>query len=478
VITPFPDLDDVLADFTRAVRAILGDAYVGTYLQGSFALGSGDRQSDADFIVVTTDPVSGDAEAALRRLHDEIPTRPGDWNRNLEGSYADAASLRSLAGLGVPWLFVDRGHREMAWDEHCNTVHMRWILRHHGIALDGPLAAHLIDDVPAQAMRDEADRALPGTLDGIRSWADLDNAWTQRYIVETHSRVLYTSVTGRVASKPAALQWAMDTLDARWQPLLAQVAADRARPWQPVDPPAAGSMALACEFAGYVVEFGAARRRERMRHLVRDGYDAISVAYRDDDGSSNNASAETTRTYGGWIDELSQLLPPAARVLDLGCGAGVPAARDLAARGYAVTGVDISAVQIERARRLVPAATFVCADMATWDAPAASSYDAIVSLYALIHVPLEDQQALFRRMREWLVPGGWLLAIVGARRWTGVEEYFGAEMFWDHVDAATYLEWFAQAGFEPQWHRFIPEGNGGHTLVLARALPTGREPTR
>jgi len=42
-------------------------------------------------------------------------------------------------------------------------------------------------------------------------------------------------------------------------------------------------------------------------------------------------------------------------------------------------------------------------------------------------------------------------------------------MFWDHADTQTYLTWLEQAGLLPQWHRFIPEGNSGHTLVLARA---------
>jgi hypothetical protein len=43
-----------------------------------------------------------------------------------------------------------------------------------------------------------------------------------------------------------------------------------------------------------------------------------------------------------------------------------------------------------------------------------------------------------------------------------------APMFWDHADRDTYLRWLDDAGFEVVWHRFVPEGDGGHTLVLAR----------
>jgi SAM-dependent methyltransferase len=208
--------------------------------------------------------------------------------------------------------------------------------------------------------------------------------------------------------------------------------------------------------------------RARQRDLVRVGYNTISRHYRGDTGMPNAASPESTASYGGWIEELGRLVEPGASVLDLGCGVGVPAARLLADAGFAVTGVDISEVQIERARALVPNATFIQADMATWDCGPAT-FDAVVSLYALIHVPLHDQRTLFPRLARWLTPGGYLLAIVGHERWTGVEDYMGAPMFWDHADAATYLDWLERAGLAVRWHRYVPEGASGHTLVLAQS---------
>lgn len=208
--------------------------------------------------------------------------------------------------------------------------------------------------------------------------------------------------------------------------------------------------------------------RARQRELVRRGYDAISLVYRSDGGTAAPTSAEDVGRYAGWVSELAGLLRPGARVLDLGCGAGIPATRELAARGLQVIGVDFSAVQLLRARRLVPAARLLQADMTALHlAPA--SLDAVVSFYALIHVPLTEQQALFPRLRGWLRPGGYLLAIVGAEPWTGTEPYLGAEMFWDHAGTADYLRWLTAARLTPVWHRFIPEGETGHSLILASA---------
>jgi cyclopropane fatty-acyl-phospholipid synthase-like methyltransferase len=211
-----------------------------------------------------------------------------------------------------------------------------------------------------------------------------------------------------------------------------------------------------------------ADQRRTQRELVRSGYDKISMAYRDDRGCANPMSAEDASAYETWLDELAGLLPQGARVLDLGCGAGVPTSRILVDGGFDVTGLDISAVQIERARLLVPQATFVQADMVTWDCEP-GSYKAIVTLYALIHVPLDDQRRLFPRMVRWLRPRGYLLVIVGHERWTGIENYMGTPMFWDHADTPTYLGWLQEAGMNVLWHRVIPEGTSNHTLVLAQS---------
>jgi SAM-dependent methyltransferase len=132
------------------------------------------------------------------------------------------------------------------------------------------------------------------------------------------------------------------------------------------------------------------------KDIVRRGYDALSYRYRGD--------TEEPEHYATWLAQLRERVPAGGAVLDLGCGCGVPLTRDLAASGYEVTGVDLSAVQIERARRLVPAARFLHADAAQVGFPP-SSFDAVVSLYALIHMPLDEQPSLLDRIGRWLPSG-------------------------------------------------------------------------
>jgi len=198
------------------------------------------------------------------------------------------------------------------------------------------------------------------------------------------------------------------------------------------------------------------------KETVRRGYDALSYRYRADDAVEGH--------YAAWLAGLRQRVPAGGAVLDLGCGAGVPVARTLAADGYEVTGVDVSEVQIRRARRLVPRARFLRADATRVELPA-ESFDAVVCLYTLIHLPLDEQPPLLGRIANWLRPGGWLLATTGQRAWTGTEDGWlggSATMWWSHADAATYRGWIGRSGMEVTAQGFVPEGDGGHALFWAR----------
>ncbi|MCP4424653.1 MAG: class I SAM-dependent methyltransferase, partial [Chloroflexi bacterium] len=190
-------------------------------------------------------------------------------------------------------------------------------------------------------------------------------------------------------------------------------------------------------------------------------YDAISYNYRTDDGRNMPSD------YAGWLAELTPLLPKEAAILELGCGCGVPVGRILAP-DFDYTGVDISSVQIKRARQLVKNGKFFTADMSQLQYPD-ERFAAIVSFYAIIHLPLDEQPALLANICRWLQPGGYFMATVGHTAWTGTEDdWLGAEMYWSATDTDTYQQWLTDLGFTLFWTRFIPEGDGGHTLFLAQ----------
>jgi SAM-dependent methyltransferase len=104
---------------------------------------------------------------------------------------------------------------------------------------------------------------------------------------------------------------------------------------------------------------------------------------------------------------LRHLPRPCNRVLDLGCGAGAFAV-ELAKRAEHVDALDRSPAMIEEARRVAPPnVTCILADVRQDPLPDAR-YDAIVSISALHHAPLEE---VLPRLAGALRPGGVLAAV-------------------------------------------------------------------
>lgn len=174
---------------------------------------------------------------------------------------------------------------------------------------------------------------------------------------------------------------------------------------------------------------------------MADGYDVIGetfAAWREE------AVGDPRRD---WEEKLVSRLSDGARVLELGCGGGSPETRRLARR-FAVTGVDISPRQVERARAAIPEAEFVCADFTELELPEAS-FDAVASFYVFNHVPRELLAPLLGAIHSWLVPGGRLLTAFGQtdnEGWTG--EWLGAPTFFSSYVPEVNSRLVRAAGFE------------------------------
>ncbi|KAJ7660889.1 S-adenosyl-L-methionine-dependent methyltransferase [Mycena polygramma] len=135
---------------------------------------------------------------------------------------------------------------------------------------------------------------------------------------------------------------------------------------------------------------------------VEHGYDIVADRYLAWSGP------RPTTTRMAYIADLVKKLPAGANVLELGCGAGVPATQVLIEHGLNVTGNDISAAQIALARQHIPKATLIQGDMLTLDFPQ-ETFHAVLGFYSIFHLPKEEQALMIEKIRGWLKPGGWLL---------------------------------------------------------------------
>ncbi|KLI97747.1 class I SAM-dependent methyltransferase [Streptomyces albidoflavus] len=111
------------------------------------------------------------------------------------------------------------------------------------------------------------------------------------------------------------------------------------------------------------------------------------------------------------VQRLLAELPAQARVLDVGCGTGLPTSGQLADAGHRVTGVDLSAGMLELARANVPGAEFLHRDLASLraDGPGGlGRFDGVTCFFTLLMLPREEIPHALRLLRSLLVPGGHL----------------------------------------------------------------------
>jgi SAM-dependent methyltransferase len=110
------------------------------------------------------------------------------------------------------------------------------------------------------------------------------------------------------------------------------------------------------------------------------------------------------------FDDLAELahLEPGSRVLEIGPGTG-KATVELVRRGYAVTGIELSAGLAAFARRNVPDAEIEVGDFETWEPPQAG-FDSILAFAAFHWIAPALRYAKTARL---LRPGGALAVIHG-----------------------------------------------------------------
>lgn len=199
------------------------------------------------------------------------------------------------------------------------------------------------------------------------------------------------------------------------------------------------------------------------KEIVQSGYNKIANRYL----SERTTDSEDVRLLGDFIE----MLAPGAKVLDAGCGAGVPITQRLAEK-FDVIGVDFSAAQIELARQNVPNARFLCKDLTDLHFPQ-DFFDGVCSYYAIIHIPREEHRALLEKFHYMLNTGGVALLCLGAENLIDDidENFLGAKMYWSHFDSVTYRKMLKEIGFSLIWSRHVKDAiceGARHLFVLAQ----------
>lgn len=179
-----------------------------------------------------------------------------------------------------------------------------------------------------------------------------------------------------------------------------------------------------------------------MKDRVREGYEAG-----DYEGEFRN-DREVRESEKKLFSKLFDQIPESGNILDLGCGTGEPFDRYLVEHGYDVTGVDLVEKHVHAARERVPEADFIEGDFFDVD-PEKQKFDAVVSFYAVFHLPREKHGELFKHMNSLLKENGMLLITVGGDEMDRYveEDWNGSEMVWSSYSQEKSMELVEESGF-------------------------------
>ena len=193
-------------------------------------------------------------------------------------------------------------------------------------------------------------------------------------------------------------------------------------------------------------------------NIVLDGYELVGEAYL--------AEREKQRS-DKYVRKLLKRLKPNTKILDLGCGAGVPVDDLLLAEGHEVVGIDISPRMIARARRNCPAGQYMVKDILRLN-PGDFKVEAIVSFYTWFHLPRSRQGELLKTINSYVGKGGYLLITMGDREFEGEHQFFGMKMWssqWGIDKNSALVE---RAGWKILEAGIDTSGGERHQIILAQ----------
>ncbi|MHA1149238.1 MAG: class I SAM-dependent methyltransferase [Promethearchaeota archaeon] len=128
------------------------------------------------------------------------------------------------------------------------------------------------------------------------------------------------------------------------------------------------------------------------------------------------------------LQQFAVLFPVGGKVLDAGSGSGEPSSKFLDEKGFNVTGIDLSDTMLEMPRKNVLGATFLKQDITAPNLEE-ESFDGILSLFALFHIPRKDHKHVFEQFYRLLKSDRVLMINTGVSGPEGFSNFFGSPMF-------------------------------------------------
>ncbi|MBY8140130.1 class I SAM-dependent methyltransferase [Vibrio fluvialis] len=155
-------------------------------------------------------------------------------------------------------------------------------------------------------------------------------------------------------------------------------------------------------------------------------------------------------------------IPPQGRVLDLGCGHGIPIAAMMTERGFTLTGVDRSERLLSLARRAMPQQEWIQSELESFEP--VGHYHGVIIWDSMFHLPRHEHLTLLGKVFEALEPEGVVILSSGGSD-TDLPPFtdimLGYEFFYDAFPVPVLLRHCREMGFRILRHELVNEPDGG-----------------
>lgn len=234
-----PEIKAVLDQLVYGAADILGENFIGAWLQGSSATGHFDTHSDLDFVIGVKRDLSDDELGSLQEFHRRLFDHESPWAKHLEGSYIPGEILRDYRLAGNEVWYLDHGSTTFERSAHDNTIAVKWILREKGVALAGPDPSMIMDPIPVAELRKDIYQTFAEWGKVIFQNSDETGShFYQTFAVLSYCRMLNDIRCGEIGSKREGAEWVKANLDPRWHDLIDRAWLGRPNPALSVKRPA------------------------------------------------------------------------------------------------------------------------------------------------------------------------------------------------------------------------------------------------
>ncbi len=169
---------------------------------------------------------------------------------------------------------------------------------------------------------------------------------------------------------------------------------------------------------------------------------------------------------GPWLARFCALLPAGASVLDIGCGSGVPMARELIRRGFAVTGIDAAPTMLKLFKCNLSGTPVYLGDMR--ELALGRRFAGLLAWDSFFHLSPLDQRPMFARFQAHAAPGAPLMFTSGDVEGSAMGTLEGDALYHGSLGSDEYRELLDATGFDVVEHVLQDPSCGHRTIWLAR----------